>query len=43
MSETLEQYKARFDAYIDGKDPIAMQREAPRTLARLIQVCLSPS
>jgi len=36
MSETLEQYKARFDAYLDGKDPIAMQREAPSTLARLI-------
>lgn len=34
MSETPEQYKARFDAYIDGKDPIAMQREAPRSLAR---------
>src|SRR5512146_556422 len=37
MTETAEQYKARFAAYTDGKDPIAMQREAPRTLADLIE------
>jgi uncharacterized damage-inducible protein DinB len=37
MSESTEQYKARFAAYVDGKDPIVMQREAPRTLARLIE------
>jgi DinB superfamily len=36
MAETDEQYKARFAAYVEGKDPIAMQREAPRTLAQLI-------
>jgi hypothetical protein len=37
MSETPEQYKARFEGYTAGKDPIAMQREAPRTLAALIE------
>src|SRR5947209_7685482 len=31
MPETAEQYKARFAAYVAGKDVIAMQREAPRT------------
>jgi uncharacterized damage-inducible protein DinB len=36
MSESPEQYIARFAAYVDRKDPIVMQREAPRTLARLI-------
>lgn len=36
MAETKEQYKARFAAYVDGKDVLAMHREAPRTLARLI-------
>jgi uncharacterized damage-inducible protein DinB len=36
MSETAEQYKKRFETYVAGKDPIAMQREAPKTLARLI-------
>lgn len=36
MAETAEQYKARFAAYVAGKDPIAMQREAPRKLAQLI-------
>jgi uncharacterized damage-inducible protein DinB len=34
--ETAEQYKTRLAAYTQGKDPIAMQREAPRTLADLI-------
>lgn len=37
MTETAEQYKARFATYIAGKDPLAMQREAPRTLAALIE------
>jgi hypothetical protein len=37
MRETAEQYKARFETYIAGKDPLAMQREAPTTLARLIE------
>jgi len=36
MPESAQQYKARFAAYVEGKDPIAMQREAPRTLALLI-------
>lgn len=36
MHESGEQYNARFDAYVRGKDPIAMQREAPLTLAALI-------
>lgn len=37
MAETAEQYKTRLEAYTAGKDPIAMQREAPRTLASLIE------
>ena len=36
-SETAEQYKARLESYVGDHDPIAMQREAPRTLARLIE------
>jgi DinB superfamily len=36
MVEAAEQYKARLAAYVDGKDPVAMQSQAPRTLARLI-------
>ncbi len=35
--ETAEQYQARLDSYFAGKDPIAMQREAPRTLAGLME------
>jgi hypothetical protein len=31
-----EQYKAHLAAYVKDKDPLAMQREAPGTLARLI-------
>jgi hypothetical protein len=34
--ETPEQYRARLAGYIAGKDVLAMQREAPHTLARLI-------
>ncbi|MGA8867402.1 MAG: DinB family protein [Candidatus Sulfotelmatobacter sp.] len=37
MTETAEQYKSRFQTYVAGKDPIAMQREAPQTLASLIE------
>jgi hypothetical protein len=37
MAETAEQYKERFRSYVAGKDPIAMQGEAPRTLASLIE------
>lgn len=36
MAETAERYKARFATYTKGKDPVAMQRQAPQTLARLI-------
>ncbi|HKW68522.1 MAG TPA: DinB family protein [Terriglobales bacterium] len=36
MTETAEEYKSRFAAYVEGKDPIAMQREAPDTIAGLI-------
>ena len=36
VAETADQYAARFAAYVRDKDPIAMQREAPHTLARLI-------
>ena len=37
MAETAEQYKERFRSYVAGKIPIVMQREAPRTLASLIE------
>lgn len=37
MPETAEQYQARFASYVDGHDPIGMQREAPNTLERLIK------
>ena len=37
MSEAAEKYKERLRGYVAGKDPIAMQREAPRTLASLIE------
>lgn len=33
----VEQYKTRLAAYVQGKDSIAMQRETPDTLARLIE------
>lgn len=36
MTETAEEYKSRFAAYVEGKDPITMQREAPDTIAGLI-------
>ena len=36
MTETAEEYKSRFAAYVEGKDPIAMQREVPDTIAGLI-------
>ena len=37
MSETAQKYKARLAAYTEGKDPIAMQKTAPQTLAQLIK------
>jgi len=36
MPETAEQYKARFATYTEGKDPVAMQCEAPQVIAELI-------
>jgi hypothetical protein len=33
---TMEEYKARILAYTEGKDPLAMQRETPHLLAKLI-------
>ena len=35
-AETPEQYQARLAGYVRGKDALALQREAPRTLERLI-------
>jgi hypothetical protein len=37
MVDAAEQYQARLAAYVEGKDPVAMQRQAPRTLAELIE------
>ena len=34
--EPAEQYAARFATYVEGRDPLTMQREAPRTIAALI-------
>jgi len=34
--ETTDQYQRRLAGYVEGKDPIAMQRAAAHTLARLI-------
>ncbi len=36
MSETPEQYHARLHSYIEGKDPLLMQQQAPGILAELI-------
>ncbi len=36
-TETADQYKARLDSYVRDRDPIAIQREAPHTLASLIE------
>src|ERR1700761_9108229 len=33
---TAAEYKARILSYIEGKDPIAVQRETPEVLAKLI-------
>lgn len=35
--ETPEQYRERLTKYIEGEDVLKLQREAPRTLARLIK------
>lgn len=34
--ESVAEYKARITSYVQGKDPMAVQRETPRTLAQLI-------
>ncbi len=36
-TETAEQYAARFASYVEGQDPLAMQRGAPRKIATLIE------
>jgi uncharacterized damage-inducible protein DinB len=36
-TETAEQYKSRLTGYIEGRDPIQMQQEAPLTIAHLIE------
>jgi len=36
-TETVEQYRTRLATYVEGRDPIAMQREAPGTIAGLIE------
>src|SRR5215472_12056795 len=37
MTETPEQYRNRLSTYVEGEDPIAMQREAPSIIDRLIE------
>src|SRR3954464_9231523 len=37
MPETPDQYQDRLDSYLAGQDPIALQRDAARRLAALIQ------
>src|SRR5690349_9529616 len=37
MSETPGQYASRLAAYVEGQDPIAMQREAPTIIAALLR------
>jgi hypothetical protein len=34
--ETAPEYQARFASYVAGKDPLAMQRAAPTTIAELL-------
>jgi len=37
MAETHEEYTARLASYVEGRDPIAMQRAAPAAIAQLLQ------
>lgn len=37
MTETPEEYKARLAAYVEGKDVVKMQRDAPQILLRLTE------
>jgi DinB superfamily len=36
MKESAEEYSRRLAGYVEGKDVVALQREAPNTIARLI-------
>ena len=36
-TETPEQYKARIMAHVEGRDPVAVLRETPQTLAALVE------
>jgi hypothetical protein len=36
MAEAADQYKTRLASYVENKDPLEMQRQAPRLLALLI-------
>ena len=36
MAETPQEYAARLASYVEGRDPIAMQRVAPVTIAQLL-------
>jgi DinB superfamily len=37
MPETAQEYATRLAGYVQGRDPIAMQRETPAVIARLIE------
>jgi len=37
MAETAEQYRSRMYGYVDGKDPLKLQAEAPKRLAKLLK------
>jgi hypothetical protein len=37
MMATAAEYKARILSYVQGKDPVAVQRETPQVLARLVE------
>jgi DinB family protein len=37
MPESTQEYAARLGGYVEGRDPIAMQREAPTIIAALIR------
>lgn len=37
--ETAEEYRKRLAAYVEGKDPLQMQHEAPKILSQLIAGC----
>jgi hypothetical protein len=37
VTETIEQYQTRLAAYVENRDPVEMQRDAPRKIASLIR------